>query len=702
MTDFDYGVAGNICSELLDEIGVSSGASVLDVVKNALNLNPYGTEVNGDLVKEVTHDGLIYTSGSPKNKHYLLPEDVDWLRVEHYAKDTNTHGPCIMYVYIHKNPNSDEFEMDNVEFDYYPDPETEDYVDGVQYRDCVQYMGMTESAKRNNKMKCKECGTMKKINEEIDIGWDLAARRDSDIQHSRARDEQEKWEKSTEITLNGRKTSVSNAKRRVKNLMGWLDGDDPAMDIGADLLRKLKNASPGDSFEYYEFEKHCRDRENAYYHKVVKESSKPPMWAIDYRDMNSAIHGLYYAKDRKLVEEFYEALKFVLDKRNPEYADDPELREMDYQNLWDEFYSRGIKQIEEINFRDIGKLPSGKYGIIIDDVEYRIVNVMDCLDVYEESKKVVNESYDDDWTSVWAAFGEFVQRLWRYTRKDRDSRMAAYKDCIKACEKATKDYHDTVVPSGESAEVPVCESTSYSGDPRIYVGTYAKYNDGSLDGKWIDLTAFDTYDEFVDYCRELHKDEKDPEFMVQDFENYPKAWYHESGLPSKEEFDKIVEFSMMDDDRRAAYEAYVNHTGDDDFEHFQEAYQGKFDSASDFAYHLVDDFGLDGIGEENLTMYFDYDQFGRDLMFDFHLGDPDNTDADGNPEDQDKYYDNNGYEMGEYESDRQVAEDYIEDIGGVSQLGNDTMQTYFDYEAFGLDLLTTDYFEEDGYVFLYI
>lgn len=114
MTDFDYGVAGNICSELLDEIGVSSGASVLDVVENALNLNPYGTEVNGDLVKEVTHDGLIYTSGSPKNKHYLLPEDVDWLRVEHYAKDTNTHEPCIMYVYIHKKPNSDEFEMDNV------------------------------------------------------------------------------------------------------------------------------------------------------------------------------------------------------------------------------------------------------------------------------------------------------------------------------------------------------------------------------------------------------------------------------------------------------------------------------------------------------------------------------------------------------------------------------------------------------------
>lgn len=98
-------------------------------------------------------------------------------------------------------------------------------MDGVQYRDCVQYMGVTESAKRNNKMKCKKI--------------------------------------------------------------------------------------------------------------MTKESRLPVMWAIDYRDMNSAIHGLYYAKDRKLVEEFYEALKSVLDKRNPEYADDPELREIDYQTIWD-------------------------------------------------------------------------------------------------------------------------------------------------------------------------------------------------------------------------------------------------------------------------------------------------------------------------------------------------------------------------------
>ena len=234
------------------------------------------------------------------------------------------------------------------------------------------------------------------------------------------------------------------------------------------------------------------------------------------------------------------------------------------------------------------------------------------------------------------------------------------------------------------------------------MGTYAKYNDGSIDGKWIDISEYNTYEEFVDACRELHKDEKDPEFMVQDFENFPRKWYHEGGLPTEEEFNKINDYYMMDDTEQRAYEAYVNYTDDDDIDNFHEAYEGQFSSASDFAYSLVDDLGWDGIGSDNIDMYFDYDAFGRDLMFDFHMGDEDNKDAEGNPEDPDHYYDNEGYDMGEYESDDQVARDFIDGLGGVNQLGPDTARNYFDYDAFGRDLLMSDYFEEDGFVFRHI
>jgi antirestriction protein len=241
-----------------------------------------------------------------------------------------------------------------------------------------------------------------------------------------------------------------------------------------------------------------------------------------------------------------------------------------------------------------------------------------------------------------------------------------------------------------------------SDHPRIYVGTYAKYNNGSIDGKWIDISEYNTYEEFVDACRELHSDEDDPEFMVQDYENFPRKWYHEGGLPTEEEFDKINDYYLMDDTEKSAYEAYVNYTDDDDIDNFHEAYQGQFDSAEDFAYDLVDNLGWEGIGSDNLDMYFDYDAFGRDLMMDFHIGDEDNEDSEGNPEDPDHYYDNDGYDMGEYESDDQVARDYIDGLGGVDQLGPDTARNYFDYDAFGRDLLMSDYFEEDGFVFRHI
>lgn len=292
----------------------------------------------------------------------------------------------------------------------------------------------------------------------------------------------------------------------------------------------------------------------------------------------------------------------------------------------------------------------------MDGVEYRLVNNVS-IDLYEESDEKPNPD-----------FKSLDQATWEIGR----------------------------TPDGKKQN----ESDEGGSDhPRIYVGTYAKYNDGSIDGKWIDISEYNTYKEFVNACRELHKDEKDPEFMVQDYENFPEKWYHEGGLPSEEEFNKINDFYMMDDDRKAAYEAYVNYTNDDDIEHFDEAYQGKFSSAEDFAYDLVDGIGWDGVGENNLEMYFDYDSFGRDLMYDFHRGDDGETDAEGNPEDPDKYYNQDGYEMGEYESDDQVARDFIDNLGGVDQLGQETAQRYFDYDSFGRDLLISDYFEEDGYVF---
>jgi antirestriction protein len=67
----------------------------------------------------------------------------------------------------------------------------------------------------------------------------------------------------------------------------------------------------------------------------------------------------------------------------------------------------------------------------------------------------------------------------------------------------------------------------YSEDdtPKVYVGTYAKYNNGDLTGEWVDLTNFSNKEDFLEYCAELHSDESDPEFMFQDYENFPREYY---------------------------------------------------------------------------------------------------------------------------------------------------------------------------------
>lgn len=78
----------------------------------------------------------------------------------------------------------------------------------------------------------------------------------------------------------------------------------------------------------------------------------------------------------------------------------------------------------------------------------------------------------------------------------------------------------------------VMEAVTLS-EVRVYVGTYNKYNNGSLFGKWLDLSDYPDKDEFLEACRELHEDEQDPEFMFQDYENIPEALFSESWLSEK-------------------------------------------------------------------------------------------------------------------------------------------------------------------------
>jgi antirestriction protein len=156
---------------------------------------------------------------------------------------------------------------------------------------------------------------------------------------------------------------------------------------------------------------------------------------------------------------------------------------------------------------------------------------------------------------------------------------------------------------------------------KIYVGTYQKYNNGSLFGKWLDLEDYVDLDDFFEACQELHKDEDDPELMFQDFEDIPDALIDESWIT-----EDIFDYINFDGDRDAldAFMTLGHYSSLADYlDAFEDAFMGTLDgSGSDncnLAYWAEEN-GMIDI-PENMQCYFDYEAFGRDLSYDYDVVD---------------------------------------------------------------------------------
>jgi antirestriction protein len=130
-------------------------------------------------------------------------------------------------------------------------------------------------------------------------------------------------------------------------------------------------------------------------------------------------------------------------------------------------------------------------------------------------------------------------------------------------------------------------------DAALYVGTYAKYNNGSIYGKWVKLSDYSDAEGFLEYCRELHSDEEDPEFMFQDFEGFPSSFYSES--MSCDELEKLLEYVNMNEDDRELLELYADATGynitEVNLRDAQDAHHGSADSEADFAERMAEECG---------------------------------------------------------------------------------------------------------------
>lgn len=155
---------------------------------------------------------------------------------------------------------------------------------------------------------------------------------------------------------------------------------------------------------------------------------------------------------------------------------------------------------------------------------------------------------------------------------------------------------------------------------RIYVGTYAKYNSGSIAGAWLNLEDYADRDAFYQACAALHKNEEDPEFMFQDYEGFPKAFYSESSVS-----DELFDWLELDEDDRnllAAYQDAIDEKGD--IEAARDAFYGIHESPEDFAQSFYEETGMDKDIPDALRCHIDWEGVARDFGYEgwaFHRAD---------------------------------------------------------------------------------
>lgn len=241
-------------------------------------------------------------------------------------------------------------------------------------------------------------------------------------------------------------------------------------------------------------------------------------------------------------------------------------------------------------------------------------------------------------------------------------------------------------------------SADYSEDITVFMNTWANYNENGADSGitptgWMD----------VDEAREYAEKYADYEPFINDVDDYSGGAI--SGSIDEysnvdEALDMIETYNGLDEDDREIFAALVDYGYDTENalqtveSHDYSFYEGTSDS--DLGYAVVDSYG--GVSElgDTAENYFDYDGFGRDLRI---SGDLDylfeNDDGETDEDALEEFLDDH--------NDSDIGYWYVDMLGDISELGRQTIETYFDYESFGRDIRMDGTFIEtdNGYIEVY-
>lgn len=159
-----------------------------------------------------------------------------------------------------------------------------------------------------------------------------------------------------------------------------------------------------------------------------------------------------------------------------------------------------------------------------------------------------------------------------------------------------------------------------SESPALYCGTYGKYNTGNFRGMWVDLSTFNSYEDFINFCKAIHADEEDPELMFQDGENIPDSLCSES--MGEDEFNNLLKYCDLCNEYNVfAVDDFLEFYSPEDLDNMPGAYVGVYDSEEDFAREIVNErYDIDKMMGD-LAYYFNYEALTRDLFVgDYHFG----------------------------------------------------------------------------------
>lgn len=145
---------------------------------------------------------------------------------------------------------------------------------------------------------------------------------------------------------------------------------------------------------------------------------------------------------------------------------------------------------------------------------------------------------------------------------------------------------------------------------KIYVGTYKKYNEGNLFGRWMDLEYYSNKEAFIKECKRLHSDESNPELMFQDYEGIHKSLINESYID-----DEIYNYiELCNEKGKENIDCLLDNNIPMDTEFTVIDTSGAYSSKEEsLGYYLIEDCGYLEI-PENIKYYFDYELYGKDAM----------------------------------------------------------------------------------------